>query len=99
MANTAAPQVLGLIQNMGANDGSLTFDEAITHCAGSKLMMVNKPIQSFRAAGDVAVGDLPIRIMDTTGGKIEQFCDIIHHHEGFIDRAMLEDTLYKHAFT
>lgn len=59
-------------------DGSLTYDEACAHVSGLKLQgPENKPMKSDRGVGDVRICDLPIRHLDESSGKVEQFADVL----------------------
>ena len=54
-------------------DGFLTFDEACAQCTGQKpLGPEARPFKSDRPAGDVHIGDLPTRQLDSSLTKVEQ---------------------------
>ena len=77
MANINTAFVDGFNRENGEQDGAITFEEALVHVNGLKLNgPIPKPLKSDRAPGDVNIGDLPLRDMSDTGGKIEQFLDV-----------------------
>jgi hypothetical protein len=96
MANQPGQAVQGIAQEMGGDDGALTWDEACEHVVGNKLKgPLFKPIATFRDAGDVSVGDWPLKFINKHGGKLEQFCDVVLCHEIKVDREFFDDTLHK----
>ena len=77
MANMSTAFVDSFNPENGEKDGAITFDEAVVHVNGLKLNgPLTKPLKSDRAVGDVNLGDLPLRDMFDTGGKVEQFADM-----------------------
>ena len=77
MANMSTASVDSFNRENGEKDGATTFDEAVVHVNGLKLNgPLTKPLKSDRAVGDVNVGDLPLRDLFDTGGKVEQFADV-----------------------
>ena len=61
-------------------DGPLTFKEACAHVSGQKLQGPEAhPMKSDRAPGDVQISDLPIRRLEPTSAKVEQFADMRYH--------------------
>ena len=82
MSDFRGAHIPGLGRELGGRDGALTFDEAIMHTTGQGLKLKGpetRPLSSIRDAGDVNVGDLPVRFLDSISGKVEQFCDAIQH--------------------
>ena len=79
-----------------AQDGPLTFDEACGQVNGMKLQgPERRPFRSDRAVGEVDVGDLPVRHLESSvGHKIEQFADALLCHPIEITSALF-DNLYK----
>ena len=76
-------------------DGALTFEEACAHVSGQKLQGPEAhPMKSDRALGDVQISDLPIRLLEATTAKIEQFADIVTEQALDIN-ANLFDSIYK----
>ena len=62
----------------GGQDGSLAFDEACGQINGMKLQgPERRPLKSVRAVGNVDIGDLPVRHMESSNVKVEQFADAI----------------------
>ena len=55
---------------------------------------VSKPLNSDRAVGDVNIGDLPLRDLVGTGGKIESFVDIILNEPLDLSQAFWDNTIY-----
>ena len=79
----------------GGKDGNLPFDEACARVTGLKLRGPEpRPIKSDRALGDVGIGDLPIRHLDSSSTKIEQFADCVMYHPLDVTDAMF-DNIYK----
>lgn len=76
MASAPHAEFPALAQEMGGNDGALTFEEACQQVTGNKLSEVlTKPMATFRESGEVDVGDWPLRLVSTNGNKLEQFFD------------------------
>ncbi|OLP77444.1 hypothetical protein AK812_SmicGene42497 [Symbiodinium microadriaticum] len=65
-------------------------------CAGQ---LCSRPLPYIRDAGDVNVGDLPARFLDSISGKIEQFCDAIQHAKVDVTPDFLESKLVKECMT
>ena len=79
MANMSTAFVDSFNRENGDKDRAITFDEAVVHVNGLNLNgPLTTPLKSDRAVGDVNVGDLPLRDMVDTGGKVEQFADVSH---------------------
>ncbi|CAE7776876.1 unnamed protein product [Symbiodinium sp. CCMP2592] len=79
----------------GGQDGSMNFDEAVGQVNGMKLQgPERRPLRSDRTTGEVTIGDLPVRHLDSTATKLEQFADAIMHHPLEVTVAMF-DNLYK----
>ncbi|CAE7034963.1 GIP [Symbiodinium sp. CCMP2592] len=49
--------------------------------------------------GDVNVGDLPVRFLDSISGKVEQFCDAIQHAKVDVTSDFFESKLVKECMT
>ena len=79
----------------GGFDGALTFDEACGQVNGMKLQgPERRPMRSDRATGDVDIGSLPVRQLESSNNKLEQFADVIMHHPLNVTTAVF-DNLYK----
>ena len=79
----------------GDHDGALTFDEACGQVNGRKLQRPEgRAMRSDRPVGDVCVGDLPVRQVDSSSTKLEQSADHIMYHPLQVSSAMF-DNLYK----
>ena len=78
----------------GDYDGALTFDEACGQVNGHRLHLENRPMRSDRALGDVSVGDLPVRQLDSSATKLEHFADCLMYHPIAVTNTMF-DNLYK----
>ena len=77
MANIDTAFLDSFNRENGEHDGNITFEEALVHVNGLKLNgPLSKPLKSDRAPGDVNIGDIPLRDMSDTAGKVEQFVDI-----------------------
>ena len=77
MANINTAFVDSFNRENGEHDGAVTFEEAVVHVNGLKLNgPLTKPLKSDRAVGDVNIGDLPLRDLFETSGKLEQFVDV-----------------------
>ena len=77
MANINTAFVDSFNRENGEHDGAVTFEEALVHVNGLKLNgPLTKPLKSDRAVGDVNIGDLPLRDLFETSGKLEQFVDV-----------------------
>jgi hypothetical protein len=77
MANIDTAFVDSFNRENGEHDGNITFEEALVHVNGLKLNgPLSKPLKSDRAPGDVNIGDIPLRDMSDTAGKVEQFVDV-----------------------
>ena len=58
--------------------GNLTHDAACAHVSGLRLQgSEKKPMTSDRGVRDVRICDLPIRHLDESSGKVEQFADVL----------------------
>ena len=78
----------------------MTFDEAIIHVTGLRLIgPETRTISSFRPPGSVTVGDLPVRFLECTSGKIEQFCDAVQHVKQNVTQDFFENTIVKECNT
>ena len=76
-------------------DGGLNFEEACAHVSGQKLQgPETKPIKSDRALGTVQISDLPIRHLEASPAKIEQFADILMGYQIDFTPGMF-DQIYK----
>ena len=72
----------GFNRDLGDQDGKLTFAEAVVQVNGQKLIgPERRPLKSDRPVGDVTIGDLPLRNMDSMGHKVEQYADVIVNHK------------------
>ena len=93
MASAPHAQVPGLAQEMGGNDGALTFDEARQQVSGNKLSdVLTKPIATFRELGEVSIGDWPLRLVaPNASNKLEQFVDGVLHHPGEVSKEFFDD--------
>ncbi|CAE7631905.1 unnamed protein product, partial [Symbiodinium sp. CCMP2592] len=79
----------------GGQDGSMNFDEAGGQANGMKLQgPERRPLRSDRTTGEVTIGDLPVRHLDSSATKLEQFADAIMHHPLEVTVTMF-DNLYK----
>ena len=99
MANIDVNFVESFRHELGERDGVLTFEEVCVQVQGLKLCGPQaKPLKSNRPVGDVCFIDLPVRDMDTRGGKLEQFADIVQnfpiHGNLKIDADFLDMTVY-----
>ena len=74
-------------------DGPLTFEEACAHVSGQKLQGPEAH-PTDGAPGDVQISDLPIRRLESTSAKIEQFADILLQHPVNIDEGLFAN-MYK----
>ena len=96
MANMDTEFVDSFNRENGEHDGSVTFDEACVHVQGLKLNgPLSKPLKSDRAVGDVTFGDLPVRNMFDTGGKVESFADVILNVSLNPTQSFWDNTIYK----
>ena len=76
-------------------DGAHTFDEACGQVNGMKLPgHERRPMRLDRATGDVDIGSLPVRQLELSNNKLEQFADAIMHHPFNLTTAVF-DNLYK----
>ena len=76
-------------------DGGLNFEEACAHVSGQKLQGPEpKPIKSDRALGTVQISDRPIRHLEASPAKIEQFADILMGYQIDFTPGMF-DQIYK----
>ncbi|OLP77886.1 hypothetical protein AK812_SmicGene42011 [Symbiodinium microadriaticum] len=83
------------VNQEGGKDGDLTFDEACAHVTGLKLQgPETRPIKSDRKLGDIGIGDLPVRQLDSSSTKIEQFADCLMYHHLDVTDGMFEN-IYK----
>ncbi|OLP80242.1 hypothetical protein AK812_SmicGene39368 [Symbiodinium microadriaticum] len=79
----------------GGQDGSLTFDEACGQLSGMKLQgPERRPLKSIRAVGNVDIGDLPVRQMESSSAKVEQFADAIMYYPLDVTQDIF-DNIYK----
>ena len=63
------------------DDGGLTFDGACGQVGGMKLQgPEHRPLRSDRTVGAVDIGDLPVRQLDSSSTRIEQFADTLMYH-------------------
>ena len=102
MSDFRGAHIPGLGRELGGRDGALTFDEAIMHTTGQGLKLKGpetRPLSSIRDAGDVNVGDLPVRFLDSISGKVEQFCDAIQHVKIDVTADFFESKLVKECMT
>eukprot|EP00435_Cladocopium_sp_Y103_P021907 s1773_g5.t1 len=59
-------------------------------------LKVNGPLsRSDRAVGDVNIGDLPLRDMFDTSGKMEQFADVIPNVDLDLRQTSWDNTIYR----
>ena len=77
----------------GGFDGALTFDEACGQVNGMKLQGPERQPMD-RATGDVDIGSLPVRQLESSNNKLEQFADAIMHHP-LNETTAVCDNLYK----
>ena len=85
----------GFNRDLGGQDGALTFAEALGQVNCQKLVGPEKRhFKSDRPCGDVCLGDLPLRNMDSMGGKVEQYADIVLNHKCNATQEFLDHTLY-----
>ena len=83
------------VNQEGGKDGNLTFDEACAHVTGLKLQgPETRPIKSDRTLGDIGIGDLPVRQLDSSSTKVEQFADCLMYHHLDVTDGMFEN-IYK----
>ena len=75
----------------GDYDGALTFDEACGQVNGHRLHLENRPMRSDRALGDVSVGDLPARQLDSSATKLEHFADCLMYHPIAVTNTMFDN--------
>ena len=81
----------------GGMDGALNFDEACGQVSGMKLQgQERRPFKSDCPVGELDNGDLPVRQLDSTAAKVEQFADAIMHHPLNVTNNLF-DTLYKYC--
>ena len=86
----------GFNRDLGDQDGKLTFAEAVVQVNGQKLIgPERRPLKSDRPVGDVTIGDLPLRNMDSMGHKVEQYADVIVNHKLNVTQDFLDNTLYR----
>ena len=79
----------------GGQDGSLTFDEACGQISGMKLQgPERRPLKSIRAVGNVDIGDLPVRQMESSSARVEQFADAIMYYPLDVTQDLF-DNIYK----
>ena len=79
----------------GGLDGTLTFHEACGQVNGMKLQgPERRPFRSDRANGDVEIGGLPVRQLESSSAKVEQFADAIMYHPLNVTGNIFDD-LYK----
>jgi hypothetical protein len=96
MANVDVNFVESFRHQLGERDGVLSFEESCVQVQGLKLLGPQaKPLKSNRPMGDVCFIDLPFRDLDSMGGKVEQFADIIQNFpvSGRIDAQFLDATM------
>ena len=90
----------GLSRELGGFDGSLTFDEAVVHVNGLRLKGPElRPVSCIREPGEVKVGDLPVRFLEISSGKIELFCDAVQHVKVDVSQNFFEEKLVKECNT
>ena len=83
-------------EQVGGEDGKLAFQEAVARTTSHKITGPSvKAHRMDRAVGTVSVGDLAILFMDGTGGKIEQFCDIIGDYKLDVNNNMFDNVIYQ----
>ncbi|CAE7240867.1 unnamed protein product [Symbiodinium sp. CCMP2592] len=102
MSEFRGDHIPGLLRELGGRDGALTFDEAIMRTTGQGLKLKGpetRPVSSIRDAGDVSVGDLPVRFLDSISGKVEQFCDAIQHAKVDVTPDFFQSKLVKECMT
>ena len=91
----AIPTMASFRVDEGGQDGSINFDEAVGQVNGMKLQgPERRPLRSDRTTGEVTIGDLPVRHLDSSATKLEQFADAIMHHPLEVTVTMF-DNLYK----
>ena len=81
--------------------GHLTFDEAVVQTTGQglKLKHETRPITINRPDGDVKLRDLPARFLESTSGKVEQFCDAVQHAKINITSDYFQNVIVKECAT
>ena len=70
----------------------MTFDEAVIHVNGLRFSCIREP-------GEVNIGDLPVRFLKISSGKIEQFCDAVQHVKVDVSLNFFEEKLVKQCNT
>ncbi|CAE7658476.1 unnamed protein product [Symbiodinium sp. KB8] len=83
-----------------ALDGAITFDEAISHTDGLKLVRLEKPIVVHKEPGCITVGDLPAKdeITDEVKKKV-QFLDVLMNWEGVLDFKKIEELFFQQRYS
>ena len=82
----------------GGFDGPLTFDEACSHVSGLKLQGPEaRPLKNDHKIGDIDIGDLPVRQLESSTAKIEQFVDMLMHHQLEVTDSIFE-SLYNTCY-
>eukprot|EP00438_Fugacium_kawagutii_P036447 Skav213608 [mRNA] locus=scaffold1971:113239:115468:+ [translate_table: standard] len=95
MANVDVEFVDSWNRENGEKHGALTFEEACVQVNGQKLNgPLRKPLKSDRPVGDITLGDLPVRNLCVTGGKLEQFADVILNIPVDASAAFWDNTIY-----
>ena len=73
----------------------LSSEEACAYVSGQKLQGPEAhPMKLDRAPGDVQISDLPIRRLEPTLAKVEQFTDILFQHPVNFDEGLFAN-MYK----
>ena len=101
MADFPGAHIPGLVRELGGQDGSLTVDEAVVQTTGQglKLKFERRPITINRPDGEVKVGDLPVRFVESTSGKVEQFCDAVQHVKIDVTSDYFQNVIVKECAT
>ena len=102
MASRAPHRPVSLAQSLhnDALDGAITFDEAISHTDGLKLVRLEKPLIVHKEPGCITVGDLPAKdeITDEIKKKV-QFLDVLMNWEGELDFNKIEELFFQQRYS
>ncbi|CAE7300219.1 unnamed protein product [Symbiodinium natans] len=102
MASRAPHRPVSLAQSLhnDALDGAITFDEAISHTDGLKLVRLEKPLIVHKEPGCITVGDLPAKdeITDEIKKKV-QFLDVLMNWEGELDFKKIEELFFQQRYS
>ena len=92
----ANPRSFAVAFGASSTDGALTFQEAVLHAQGMKLLGPHdRPIVTQRPIGVLKASDLPLRMMPDSATQLVNFVDVVCDFDAQPDYDRISDLMVK----